>query len=160
MSMVPVCERMKTQLAVCFIDLDGFKEVNDTFGHDAGDLLLQQVAHRLQRCVRANDTVARLGGDEFVIVLSPLHASDECRPVLGRVLAAVSEPVDLGEGRQGRVSASIGVALSPDDGADGDALMAQADKAMYGAKRAGRNRITGLPLLPQPRHDEVASESR
>lgn len=133
--------RLQAMLAVCFVDLDGFKAINDTHGHDAGDLLLKEVARRLLACVRGSDTVARLGGDEFVLVLSPLQAQEECRPVLERVRAALSEPVDLGGGAQGQVSASIGVAFFPDDGRAADILIGHADEAMYRAKRAGRNQI-------------------
>lgn len=139
--LLAMSERLQAMLAVCFIDLDGFKAVNDTLGHDAGDLLLQEVARRLLGCVRGSDTAARLGGDEFVVVLSPLQGKEECRPVLARLAAALSEPFDLGGSVQGRVSASIGVAFFPDDGKAPDILTAHADEAMYRAKRSGRNRI-------------------
>lgn len=133
--------RLQAMLAVCFIDLDGFKAINDTHGHDAGDVLLKEVAQRLLACVRGSDTVARLGGDEFIVVLSPLQTKDECRPVLARIRAALSEPVELGGGIRGQVSASIGVAFFPDDGRAADILTAHADEAMYRAKRSGRNQI-------------------
>lgn len=134
-------ERLRNHLAVCFIDLDGFKVVNDDYGHDAGDHLLRVVAARLQTCVRGNDTVARLGGDEFVLLLANLQQRDECRLILERALAVVSEPVPLPGGAEARVSASIGIALCPDNGRTADQLMADADAAMYRAKRAGRNRM-------------------
>jgi len=139
--LLAMSERLHAMLAVCFIDLDGFKAINDSFGHDAGDLLLKEVARRLLACVRSSDTVARLGGDEFIVVLSPLQTQDECRPVLTRICAALSEPVELGNGKQGRVSASIGVAFFPEDGKAADILTAHADEAMYRAKRSGRNQI-------------------
>lgn len=138
---IPLAQRLNVLLAVCFIDLDGFKAVNDRLGHAAGDLLLQVVAQRLGECVRSNDTVARLGGDEFVLLLTHLQGRAEGEAVLHRVAAAVGEPVDLGQGRQGRVTASIGVAFFPTDGHQPDQLLGLADAAMYAAKQSGRNRI-------------------
>jgi diguanylate cyclase (GGDEF)-like protein/PAS domain S-box-containing protein len=125
-------------LAVCFIDLDGFKAVNDRFGHDAGDRLLRVIAERLRDCIRGTDTVARLGGDEFVLVLTQLANHDECRSVLDRVLTSVAEPVVLGAGQVAHVSASIGAAFHPNDGVDAEALLSFADRAMYRVKQAGR----------------------
>ena len=139
-----MASRTGTMLAVCFIDLDGFKAVNDRFGHAAGDRLLQVIGQRLQDCMRSKDTVARLGGDEFVLVLTQLHAESECQRILERVLRAVEQPVELGPGETGMVSASIGVAFCPKDGHDPDALMKRADAAMYAAKRAGKNAIRGV----------------
>jgi diguanylate cyclase (GGDEF)-like protein/PAS domain S-box-containing protein len=140
--MLSLCERLKAMLAVCFIDLDGFKSVNDRHGHEAGDRLLQEVAARLLRCVRTNDTVARLGGDEFVVVLSPIQAKEECRAILARIMAELNLPVALGGDRQGQVSASIGVAFYPADGDSADTLVAHADEAMYRAKHTGRNQVS------------------
>ena len=139
-----MASRTGTMLAVCFIDLDGFKAVNDRFGHAAGDRLLQVIGQRLQDCMRSKDTVARLGRDEFVLVLTQLHAESECQRILERVLRAVEQPVELGPGETGMVSASIGVAFCPKDGHDPDALMKRADAAMYAAKRAGKNAIRGV----------------
>ena len=138
---LPLSERTHRELAVCFIDLDGFKEINDRFGHDAGDRLLQAVAVRMQACLRGNDTVARLGGDEFVLVLAQLHSREECQAILDRVLEFVREPVAVTADRSAAVSASIGVALCPEDGTEPELLLARADAAMYAAKRAGRNRV-------------------
>ncbi|CAM3668987.1 sensor domain-containing diguanylate cyclase [Roseateles saccharophilus] len=138
--LIAMSERLQTMLAVCFIDLDGFKAINDAMGHEAGDLLLKEVARRLLLCVRGSDTVARLGGDEFVVVLSPLRAKEGCRPILARMGAELGKPVDLG-GKQACVSASIGVAFFPGDGKAADVLTAHADEAMYRAKRSGRNRV-------------------
>lgn len=134
-------QRLGTQLAVCFIDLDGFKVVNDEYGHDAGDHLLRVIAARLQTCVRGNDTVARLGGDEFVLLLSNLQQREECVAILERALMSVCEPVPLPGSALARVSASIGVALYPVHADDDASLMTQADAAMYKAKRAGRNQM-------------------
>jgi diguanylate cyclase (GGDEF)-like protein/PAS domain S-box-containing protein len=136
---IPLAERLNSLVAVCFIDLDGFKAVNDKLGHAAGDRLLQVVGQRLQDCVRGNDTVARLGGDEFVLLLTHLQSRDECHRVLARVVKSIGEPVDVGDGGFGRVSASIGVAFCPDDGRDGHQLLQVADRAMYAAKMAGGN---------------------
>ncbi len=138
---IPLTQRMDRLLAVCFIDLDGFKAVNDRLGHAAGDRLLQVIAQRLRDCMRSNDTVARLGGDEFILLLTQLHTRAECSQVLARVVKAIGEPVDLGQGETGRVSASIGVAFCPDDGEDADQLLKLADGAMYAAKKAGRNKV-------------------
>jgi diguanylate cyclase (GGDEF)-like protein/PAS domain S-box-containing protein len=136
---IPLAERLRSLVAVCFIDLDGFKAVNDGLGHAAGDRLLQVIGQRLQDCVRGNDTVARLGGDEFVLLLTHLHNREECNQVLARVVKAIAEPVDVGRGGTGQVSASIGVAFCPDDGKDGDQLLKFADEAMYAAKKSGRS---------------------
>lgn len=130
--------RSGTLLAVCYLDLDGFKPVNDRFGHEAGDRMLLSVAYNLQEALRADDTVARLGGDEFVLLLNGIVARDECDIALERVLDVVAntqlDDVPLA------VSASIGVTLFPNDDSDADALLRHADQAMYLAKEAGRNR--------------------
>jgi diguanylate cyclase (GGDEF)-like protein/PAS domain S-box-containing protein len=138
---IPLAFRLQLRVAVCFIDLDGFKAVNDRLGHAAGDRLLQVIGQRLLECVRGNDTVARLGGDEFVLLLTHLHSREECNQVLSRVVRAIGEPVDVGHDAVGQVSASIGVAFSPDDGNDGNLLLKRADEAMYAAKKSGRNRV-------------------
>ena len=126
-------------LAVCFVDLDGFKEINDRFGHDAGDEVLRQMAHRMEGQVRAGDSVVRLGGDEFVLLVGEINALNECETILRRVLHEVAKPVVL-DGQQAQVTASIGVAVFPGDGDDGEALLGFADEAMYRAKRLGKNR--------------------
>ena len=131
-------DRHGHRVAVCFLDLDGFKEVNDRYGHDAGDELLCQVARRLESCVRANETVARLGGDEFVILLAGFGDLASCEDILKRVLADVSRPVPIGA-HSVQVEASIGVALYPSAGSSADTLLEHADQAMYRAKRAGKN---------------------
>lgn len=133
-------QRTETSVAVCYLDLDGFKRVNDLFGHQAGDQLLVEVANRLTACLRGGDTVARLGGDEFVILLSSLIDEAECRQVLDRVLRTVSAPYTVGDGKRNLVSASIGVTLFPNDQVDPDTLLRHADHAMYAAKEAGKNR--------------------
>jgi diguanylate cyclase (GGDEF)-like protein len=125
-------------LAVVLFDLDGFKEVNDSLGHAAGDALLVEVARRVRECVRASDTVGRLGGDEFLAIL-PEAARDGALQVAEKIRAEVSRPY-LIAGREARVSASLGVSLHPEHGEDADALMRAADAALYAAKRSGRNR--------------------
>ena len=131
-------ERNHTLAAVAYLDLDGFKPVNDNLGHDAGDLLLVEIARRLQASTRAGDTVARLGGDEFALIYNGLEHSDECEQVFARLLASIAEPVTI-EGMELRVTASIGVTLCPLDGSDPETLLSHADRAMYLAKQAGRN---------------------
>ncbi|WP_084153932.1 sensor domain-containing diguanylate cyclase [Simplicispira psychrophila] len=127
------------QLAVCFMDLDGFKAVNDTHGHEAGDELLVIVARRLEANVRTNDTVARQGGDEFVLLLSGLPDPAEGERAAERLLRAVREPI-VAHGHTVQVGASIGIALYPQDGDDPETLLRCADQAMYQAKQGGRNR--------------------
>lgn len=131
-------KRMNELLAVAYLDLDGFKPVNDNFGHDAGDALLIEVANRLRSTVRSGDTVARLGGDEFALLL---RADDfgECEAALLRVLGALSSEYRI-KGQNILISASIGVTLYPNDTSEPDVLLRHADQAMYVAKQAGRNR--------------------
>ena len=125
-------------LAVLFIDLDDFKDVNDSLGHTAGDEVLLEMAQRLRRCVREDDTVGRLGGDEFTIILSDLRQPEDAIAVAEKLLEAVQLPISLG-GIPVRVTASIGIALFPNDGADPESLLRNADSAMYRAKESGRN---------------------
>ena len=132
-------QRAGTRVAVCYLDLDGFKDVNDTRGHQAGDQILVEVAYRLQAAVRAGDTVARLGGDEFALVLCGLGSDQECLKVLERVLATVAAPYRTADWQHGGISASVGVAIFPND-RDPDTLVRHADQAMYAAKVAGKNR--------------------
>jgi diguanylate cyclase (GGDEF)-like protein len=131
--------REHTRLAVLFLDLDRFKDVNDTLGHAAGDRLLKVVATRLRGCVREADMVARLGGDEFVIVLGNVSAPRVAQIVAENMIRALSAPIDI-DGRETFVGASIGVTLYPDDGASSEELLRKADNAMYRAKNKGRGR--------------------
>ncbi|MFN3076411.1 MAG: EAL domain-containing protein [Alphaproteobacteria bacterium] len=126
------------QLAVLFIDLDRFKIVNDSLGHDVGDMLLIQISAWLQQCVSRSDTIARLGGDEFIVVLSDFASSGEVAEVAERIVAQLSQPMHL-KGHEVRVGASIGIAMFPQDGNDVVALMQNADVAMYRSKSAGRD---------------------
>ncbi|MFZ2448958.1 MAG: diguanylate cyclase [Methylovulum miyakonense] len=128
-------------LAVCYLDLDGFKQVNDHFGHTAGDMLLKEAAHRMQASVRSNDTVCRLGGDEFVLLLTDLKEADEHQMVLERVIAEINKPVRLNGHDEAKVTASIGITIFPSDDGNSDSLLRHADWAMYQAKKLGRNRV-------------------
>jgi diguanylate cyclase (GGDEF)-like protein len=125
-------------VAVLFIDLDQFKEVNDTLGHDKGDVLLVEAAQRIRRCVREADTVARLGGDEFTVILAELNDLARVEAIAQHINAALAAPFSL-SGEQAYVSASIGITLYPHDAVEIDDLLKQADQAMYVAKDAGRN---------------------
>jgi diguanylate cyclase (GGDEF)-like protein/PAS domain S-box-containing protein len=144
-------DRAGGQAAVLFLDLDRFKQVNDTLGHDAGDRLLQIVTDRISTCVRDSDvvlrgaggaevsTLARLGGDEFVLLLAPVERGEDAAKVAMRILQALAEPVRLDSGDEVVTGASIGIALYPGDGRDADTLMQRADLAMYHAKETGRS---------------------
>jgi diguanylate cyclase (GGDEF)-like protein/PAS domain S-box-containing protein len=133
-------QRYQHAVWIAFLDLDNFKLVNDSLGHQHGDQLLRTVAERLRGCVRDSDTVARLGGDEFTLLLMETPDSPAAAGLLRRVLEAVAAPVMLGE-RQHTVTCSIGVSICPQDGADAQQLLRQADIAMYRAKEAGRNQV-------------------
>lgn len=137
---IAVANRSEAMLAICYIDLDGFKEVNDRYGHEMGDKLLVDITQRLQQVLRAGDTLARLGGDEFVMLFNELPLVEECFRILERVMEVIAQPVVL-KGVQVMVSASIGVTLYPEDEGDGDTLLRHADQAMYVAKQSGKNRF-------------------
>jgi diguanylate cyclase (GGDEF)-like protein len=130
--------RARKQLAVMFIDLDRFKNINDTLGHEAGDALLKDVAARLRTALRASDRVARLGGDEFVVLVTEIDDDTALPTVANKVIAAVARPCRLGD-QDFRVTASIGISVYPIDGLDEPTLMKHADIAMYQAKEDGRN---------------------
>ena len=130
--------RTERLMAVCYVDLDGFKPINDDFGREAGDRLLVEIAQRLREGLRGGDTVARLGGDEFVLLLG-IERLEECDTAIRRVLDAIARPLTVA-GSPVTISASIGVTLFPLDESDPDTLLRHADQAMYGAKQEGRNR--------------------
>ena len=134
-------ERNGSQIAVCYIDLDGFKAINDKHGHDAGDRLLKEAAQRITAAVRSGDMVARLGGDEFVAVLCDVQGEPEVSVALQRLVDRLAAPIAVRDGMEVMVSASIGAALYPKHGGHVDQLLAFADDAMYRAKRAGKNRF-------------------
>jgi len=141
-------ERADEILSVCYMDLDGFKPINDTMGHEAGDQLLVQLAQRLRNSLRAGDTIARFGGDEFAILLCNLQSSDECCLTLERLLDIIAAPY-LINGEAVTVSASAGLTISPPDEANPDLLLRHADQAMYQAKLSGKNAFH----LFNPEHD-------
>jgi diguanylate cyclase (GGDEF)-like protein len=130
--------RNKRTMAVMYLDLDGFKQINDTLGHDAGDTLLGMVAARLVATVRQEDTVARLGGDEFVIALWELSHADGVGKLVSKVIQAVSQPYSI-QGRGVSMTASVGVSIYPTHGEEVETLMKSADLALYEAKRTGKN---------------------
>jgi len=135
------CRREGLRIAILFIDLDHFKEVNDTLGHHQGDVLLVEAARRIKTCVRESDTVARLGGDEFTIILAELEAVARVEAIATKILHALQTPFQLGQ-EQAFISASIGITIYPDDARDIEDLLKHADQAMYAAKGAGRNRFS------------------
>ena len=137
--------RSHESVAIVCLDLDGFKAVNDTLGHEAGDTLLIEVARRLSSCVRADDTVARLGGDEFVVLLDSVASLEACETTLYRILEELALPATLA-GNSASISGSIGYTLFPEDDADADTLLRHADQAMYAVKQAGKNRFHRFDL--------------
>jgi diguanylate cyclase (GGDEF)-like protein/PAS domain S-box-containing protein len=131
-------DRDKRPLALLLIDLDQFKEVNDTLGHDTGDLLLQEAGRRISDCVRHSDTVARLGGDEFTIILNELHDNSHIEDVAQKIIRKLEDAFQLGD-EVVHISGSTGITLYPNDASDIDSLLKNADQAMYAAKKNGRN---------------------
>ncbi len=131
--------RAKKRLAVMFLDFDHFKKVNDTYGHDIGDLLLKEMAHKLKSNTRDEDTVARLGGDEFILIFPELHDRGNAEMLAGKFIKLGREPLDL-NGHKIQSSFSIGISLYPDNGSDYETLLKKADEALYEAKRNGRDR--------------------
>lgn len=140
--------RNQTKVAVCYLDLDGFKPINDTLGHAIGDGVLKVIAWRMNEVLRASDTAARIGGDEFIVLLSDNEHGDNVRPILDRLLQTINQPIEV-NGHQTTVSASIGVSLYPDHACEADTLLRQADIAMYRAKIRGKNCYS---FSPSPGH--------
>jgi diguanylate cyclase (GGDEF)-like protein len=143
--------RQGHKVALLFLDLDHFKQINDTLGHSAGDLLLQSIARRLQSCVRQTDTVCRQGGDEFVLLLSEIRKARDAILTVRKVIAAMVPPHRI-DGHLVAVTVSIGISCFPDDGVDPEALVKAADQAMYMAKQNGRNRF--MVFTPSLAHAE------
>ncbi len=139
-SSIAKAQRTKTSVALLFIDMDQFKRINDTLGHDAGDLLLVEVARRLQANMRETDTVSRVGGDEFTILLTDVRSSHDVLLVAEKLLRALAEPIHI-HGHTLTTTVSIGITMTPDDSIDDNILMKNADLAMYRAKELGRNNI-------------------
>ncbi|OYY57583.1 MAG: hypothetical protein B7Y50_14965 [Hydrogenophilales bacterium 28-61-11] len=140
--------RNKSSIAVLYLDLDGFKQINDTLGHDAGDALLAMVANRLVSAVRQEDTVARLSGDEFVIALWEMNHTDHAGTLAAKLILALAQPYRI-QGGDVSVTASIGVALYSPHGETAETLMKRADTALYEAKRKGRNGYCFAASLPE-----------
>ena len=143
------------QVAVLYIDLDGFKEINDEFGHDQGDVVLQAVARRFLSTVRTSDTVARIGGDEFVVVLGDLSDPVEAGRIAVKMLAVLEPAIPLAEGSTCRVGASIGISVFPVNGGEMNGLLEAADDAMYRSKQSGKNRFTYSDVTPLTATEEV-----
>jgi diguanylate cyclase (GGDEF)-like protein len=122
-----------------FLDLDGFKAVNDTFGHDSGDLVLQETARRISNIIRNNDICIRLGGDEFLVLLTEIKDKMHSCLVARRLISAISQPINLDIGSNIIIGVSIGIASYPSDGVSVEELMNKSDEAMYKAKKIGKN---------------------
>ncbi|WP_372871081.1 EAL domain-containing protein [Shewanella sp.] len=137
---IALSDRQHSHFALMFLDLDFFKEVNDTLGHDMGDKLLVECAERIEACVRESDVVARLGGDEFTVMIRDIHEPKVIERVASKILRSVAEPYTLGQDTA-YISVSIGITLFPDDANSREALLKNADQAMYAAKEQGRNRF-------------------
>jgi len=135
---IAFAKRNEFKLAVLFLDLDGFKKVNDTFGHEVGDLLLQGVSARLKKTMRASDTVARVGGDEFVFVLNEIGTEENAASTAKKIISALAEPFEL-KGESCSIGGSIGISIYPDASLDPVTLVKQADDAMYLSKQSGKN---------------------
>ena len=153
---LPQAKRTEALVALGYLDLDGFKAINDEFGHAAGDTLLIEVARRLKETLRAADTVARLGGDEFVLLLVGIGSVKECELAATRILAALTEPINV-QGHERRISGSLGITIFPTDDSDPDALLRHADQAMYLAKQRGKNRYV-LSNHAKPAQQRAAGE--
>ncbi len=145
-------KRTDSLLAVCFLDLDNFKPINDKYGHEIGDLLLVEVSHRLSKNIRELDTASRLGGDEFTILIGGFNVASECEELINRILESLAEPYLIGN-KKIHITASCGITIFPDDNSDIDLLVRHADQAMYQSKLTGKN---GFTFFDQ--HTERASK--
>jgi diguanylate cyclase (GGDEF)-like protein/PAS domain S-box-containing protein len=135
---IMMAKRNKRSIVLMYIDLDGFKQVNDILGHYGGDLLLVEVAKRLRLCVRESDTLARLGGDEFTVILNDTHEIEDMEMLAKKIIESIAKPFDL-EGHPVNIGVSIGIARYPDEASTAGTLLIVADKAMYAAKASGKN---------------------
>ena len=134
-------KRERKMLAVMFIDLDLFKEINDLYGHETGDIVLKKVSRQLVSCVRESDTVARMGGDEFIILLPIIDHEDDIILVSDKIIEAISQPIKVAKTHL-HITCSIGIAIYPQDGMDEKLLVINADRAMYQAKKNGKNQAS------------------
>jgi diguanylate cyclase (GGDEF)-like protein/PAS domain S-box-containing protein len=150
---VSLAKRNKRKAAVLFLDLDGFKKINDALGHDAGDLLLKEVAKRLKETMRDSDSVARVGGDEFVLVLDNIESENNALQVANKIIASLAYPFDL-NGRPCHIGGSIGISMFPDNSKLPEKLIQQADEAMYLAKQSGKNTCRTHRDVLRGRHGE------
>jgi diguanylate cyclase (GGDEF)-like protein len=160
-SAISRAQRSSARVGLLFLDLDGFKQINDIHGHDAGDALLIEVAGRLRNHLRSSDLIARLGGDEFLVVLEDIHDLGPVEIVSKKLLAEILQPLRLA-GADLQVTASIGISVLPDDAVDASALMKHADTAMYAAKQAGKNTLrfySAGPAANDPRAQDAKSGS-
>jgi diguanylate cyclase (GGDEF)-like protein len=148
--------REESKVAVIFIDLDGFKPINDTQGHETGDWLLKAVAQRLSECLREYDTAARLGGDEFVVLLPSLTHSEDAAQIAERIRATLALPFFTNDKKQLEISASLGVSIFPDHAESARDLLQASDEAMYLAKKSGRNQVVHSHRLATPPPTPVA----
>jgi diguanylate cyclase (GGDEF)-like protein/PAS domain S-box-containing protein len=155
---ISLARRNHSQLAVLFLDLDGFKHVNDPLGHTIGDKLLQSVAARISACVRKSDTVSRQGGDEFVVLLSEVRNAADAAISAAKIIAEVKREHRIGEHRF-HITVSIGISAYPDDGEEVEALINNADRAMYHAKQCGRDNYQFFKLGKQSHTERYPSES-
>jgi len=137
-SVLALAKRSDSMAGLLFVDLDGFKAVNDTMGHDAGDAVLKAVAERLSYSVREVDTVARIGGDEFIVVLEELHNKEDAAMIAEKIITEIDKPINI-RGAKAEIGASIGIALYPENGENEEELLKAADRAMYRVKHAGKN---------------------
>jgi diguanylate cyclase (GGDEF)-like protein/PAS domain S-box-containing protein len=137
---IAISKRLGDVIAVCYLDLDGFKPINDEFGHTSGDELLIEIANRMQKIVRESDTVARIGGDEFALLLVNIKSKQGCEKIIKKLLKRINEQYILSNGMSVSVSASVGIILYPLNNSTSDALLRHADQAMYVAKESGKNR--------------------
>jgi diguanylate cyclase (GGDEF)-like protein len=128
-------------LAICYLDLDEFKPVNDEYGHEAGDKVLIEVAKRIKSCIRLSDTVGRLGGDEFVILLTSIESNQEYQSPIERIIQTINQPIKISEKVDVKVGASIGVTVFPRDKSEQDVPLSHADQAIYKAKKSEKNRV-------------------
>jgi diguanylate cyclase (GGDEF)-like protein len=152
--------KTRSPLAVMFLDLDRFKHINDTHGHEVGDKLLQEVARRIQESVRADDIVVRMGGDEFVVILNKIRSLDQANETAARILAGLNVPLVIA-GKPLVTTVSIGLSMYPRDGDDVGALLRHSDTAMYQAKDRGRNNLQVFsPVMDRKLHERVSLEAR
>ena len=152
--------KTRTPLAVLFLDLDRFKHINDTHGHEMGDKLLQEVAQRIQSSVRADDIVVRMGGDEFVVILNKIKTVEQANETAARILASLNVPLVIAD-KPLVTTVSIGLSMFPRDGDDVGALLRHSDTAMYQAKEYGRNNFQSFsPVMDRKLHERVNLEAR